>query len=172
MSDKLLYNFSWDLIGDLDIGRPNLGRQTRVEVYRLLQFSLRDVIEKKFGTEAADQVFFEAGHLAGQNIYDQMLKECSNFSELVRQLQSICEDLKIGILRFEESDIEQKVFVMTVAEDLDCSGLPELDYEVCRYDEGFLAGIMERFFKIKFDVKEVNCWCTGDRTCRFKAVPA
>jgi hypothetical protein len=39
------YPFTWDLLGDLDNGRPNLGRSTRVEVYRLMQFCLRDVLE-------------------------------------------------------------------------------------------------------------------------------
>jgi hypothetical protein len=39
------YPFTWDLLGDLDKGRPNLGRSTRVEVYRLMQFCLRDVLE-------------------------------------------------------------------------------------------------------------------------------
>ena len=31
---------------------------------------------------------------------------------------------------------EKGSFVITMSEDLDCSGLPELDYEVCVYDEG------------------------------------
>lgn len=172
MSDKRLYSFSWDLLGDLDKGRPNLGNQARVEVYRLLQFTFRDIIEQKFGTEAADTVFFEAGHLAGQNLYEQMLSRCSDFYEFAKQLQAICEELKIGVLRFEKTDLEHKTFILTVSEDLDCAGLPELDYEVCKYDEGFFAGILEKFFKIKFDVKEVECWCTGDRACRFRATPA
>ena len=33
------YKFSWDLLGDITTGRPNLGNSTRVEVYRLLQFA-------------------------------------------------------------------------------------------------------------------------------------
>jgi predicted hydrocarbon binding protein len=59
--------------------------------------------------------------------------------------------------------------VVTVSEDLDCSGLPLLDHEICVYDEGFLAGILERYTGQHFRVKEVDCWCTGDRTCRFVA---
>ncbi len=172
MSDKRLYRFSWDLLGDLEKGRPNLGNQTRVEVYRLLQFTFRDIIEQKFGTEAADKIFFDAGHLAGQSLYEQMLSQYSDFYEFVKELQNICEELKIGVLRFEQTDLEHKIFILTVSEDLDCSGLPELDYEVCKYDEGFFSGILEKFFKVKFAVKEIDCWCTGDRTCRFKANPA
>jgi predicted hydrocarbon binding protein len=58
---------------------------------------------------------------------------------------------------------------MSISEDLDCSGLPELDYEICVYDEGFIAGLLESFTGERFSVKEVDCWCTGDRTCRFVA---
>jgi len=28
---------------------------------------------------------------------------------------------------------------------------------------------MESFTGKTFEVKEVDCWCTGDRTCRFTA---
>jgi len=80
--------------------------------------------------------------------------------------------LGIGILRVEKADIEKKELILTVSEDLDCSGLPELDYEICTYDEGFIAALLESFSGIKFIVKEVDCWCTGDRTCRFMATSA
>jgi predicted hydrocarbon binding protein len=75
----------------------------------------------------------------------------------------------IGVLRVEEADLENGRLVLTVSEDLDCSGLPELSYEVCTYDEGFIAALLERFSGKKFKVKEIDCWCTGDRTCRFLA---
>ena len=52
------YPFSWDLLGDIQLGRPNLGSYTRIEVYRLMQFTLRDVIEKHFGKQAVDKIFY------------------------------------------------------------------------------------------------------------------
>lgn len=76
----------------------------------------------------------------------------------------------IGILRVEEEDLSNGRLVLTVSEDLDCSGLPELSYEFCTYDEGFIAALLESFTGIRFQVKEIDCWCTGDRTCRFLAV--
>jgi hypothetical protein len=69
----------------------------------------------------------------------------------------------------EKADLATGSFVITVSEDLDCSGLPELEYEICKYDEGFIAALMESFSGKHFRVKEVDCWCTGDRTCRFTA---
>jgi predicted hydrocarbon binding protein len=163
------YEFSWDLLGDIAKGRPNLGHTMRLEVYRLMQYVFRDVIEQHLGTDKTDQVFYEAGKLAGGEFYKNILSEIKDFNVFIKSLQETLRDLGIGILRIEEADMEKGALVLTVSEDLDCSGLPELDYEVCVYDEGFIAGLLESFTGIPFKVKEVDCWCTGDRTCRFTA---
>ncbi|MGI6655340.1 MAG: V4R domain-containing protein [Desulfobulbus sp.] len=163
------YAFSWDLIGDIEVGRPNLGATTRVEVYRLMQFMFRDVLEERFGTETADELFFTAGKKAGFEFYRHFCSGISDLAEFVKELQSVLRELGIGILRVESADEKEGTFVITVSEDLDCSGLPELDYEVCVYDEGFIAGLMESFTGKQFQVREIDCWCTGDRTCRFIA---
>ncbi len=163
------YRFRWELLGDIKLGRPNLGQMTRLEVYRLMQFCFRDVMEQQLGTEKTDQLFYEAGKLAGTEFYRQLLGTTSDFSEFVKQLQQIFREMGIGVLRIEKADLEKGSFVLTVSEDLDCSGLPELDYEICIYDEGFIAALMESFTGKQFKVKEIDCWCTGDRTCRFSA---
>jgi len=163
------YEFSWDLIGDIELGRPNLGPHTRLELYRLMQFTFRDIIERRFGTQVADEVFYEAGKLAGQAFYQHVLRHVADFGDFVRELQRALSEMSVGILRVEKADLEAGQFVLTVSEDLDCSGLPELDYEICIYDEGFIAALMESFTGQQFKVKEVDCWCTGDRTCRFTA---
>ncbi len=163
------YGFSWDLIGDIDLGRPNLGPTTRIEVYRLMQFVFRDVRESDYGTAQTDSLVHEAGKLAGTSFYNKFCSEITDLNDFVRTLQEILRDLGIGIMRVESADEENGSFVITMSEDLDCSGLPELDYEVCVYDEGFIAGLMESFTGKKFKVREVDCWCTGDRTCRFTA---
>lgn len=163
------YRFSWDLIGDIELGRPNLGPTTRIEVYRLMQFVFRDVLEKHYGTAQADALFHEAGKLAGREFYAKFCSNITDLNDFVRTLQEILRELGIGIMRVESADVEKGSFVITMSEDLDCSGLPELDYEVCVYDEGFISGLMESFTGKKFTVREVDCWCTGDRTCRFTA---
>ncbi|MDR3265218.1 MAG: 4-vinyl reductase [Synergistaceae bacterium] len=169
MAEDRKYKFSWDLLGDLEIGRPNLGNVTRVEVYRLMQFTLRDVIESAYGVEAADRLFYEAGKMAGTAVYDHLLKGTEDFGEFVKKLQLVLRDLKIGVLRIESVSSGAEKVVLTVEEDLDCSGLPEMDYEICVYDEGFISGILENFTGKPYSVKEIDCWCTGDRTCRFSA---
>lgn len=64
--------------------------------------------------------------------------------------------LRIGILRIERAEIEKLAFVMTVAEDLDCSGLPVSDEEICTYDEDFIAGLLLAYTGREFSVKEVE----------------
>ncbi|NDY57513.1 4-vinyl reductase [Desulfovibrio sulfodismutans] len=163
------YAFSWDLIGNLDIGRPNLGPTTRLEVYRLMQYAFRDVIERHCGTVKTDTIFYESGYLAGQEFYRKFFTGIKEFGTFISAVQTTLREMGIGIVRVEKADLEKKSFVITVSEDLDCSGLPELDYEVCVYDEGFLAALLDSFTGERFVVKEIDCWCTGDRTCRFTA---
>jgi hypothetical protein len=69
MHTPLKYEFTWKLLGDISEGRPNLGNSSRVEVYRLMQFTLKDIIEKSYGTQEADRIFYEAGRLAGTELY-------------------------------------------------------------------------------------------------------
>lgn len=163
------YEFSWDLLGDIALGRPNLGNNTRLEVYRLMQFCFRDVLEQEFGAEKADAIFYQAGQVAGKAFYEHVLGHITDYNEFVKSLQDALRDMNIGIMRVEKADLQNGQFIITVSEDLDCSGLPELDFEVCKYDEGFIAALMESFTGQPFIVKEIDCWCTGDRTCRFTA---
>jgi len=166
------YEFSWELMGDIMQGRPNLGPNLRLEVYRLMQYAIRDILERHVGTDKTDQIFYEAGKLAGGEFYKNILPNLKDFRSFARELQEKLRVMGIGVLRIEEADMEKGTLVMTVSEDLDCSGLPESGYEVCIYDEGFIAGLLESFTGIPFKVKEVDCWCTGDRTCRFTAEAA
>lgn len=170
MSAERKYAFSWDnSIGNLDIARKSLGPHTRVEVYRLFQFTLRDVLEQHYGTEQSDTLLREAGCLAGQAFFEHFCGGITDLSVLVKTLQDRFKEYGIGILRVEKSDLEKLNFVLTVDEDLDCSGLPDTSDVICVYDEGFIQGILQAFTGKNFQVREVDCWCTGDRTCRFTA---
>ena len=169
MKTSRKYEFSWDLLGDIENGRPNLGNTTRVEVYRLMQFTFRDAIEQIAGTEKTDEIFYLAGKLAGKSFYEKMLVPTQDLNNFVKQLQEALKELGIGILRVETVDMDKGELVLTISEDLDCSGLPELDFELCKYDEGFISALLESFTGMPFMVKEIDCWSTGDRTCRFHA---
>ena len=89
-----------------------------------MQFTLRDILIRDYGPEAANRVFFEAGRSAGREFYKNLVTEKNDFNKFVVELQKLMSDLNIGILRVEKSDPVNMHFVLTVAEDLDCSGLP------------------------------------------------
>jgi len=163
------FKFDWSHLGDIKLGRPNLGPTTNVAVYRLMQYTLRDAAIKHTNVETADRIFYDAGYNAGKALYENMIGEPQGFENLVNQLQQILQDLNIGILRFENSDLNNMTFTLTVDEDLDCSGLPQLDEAVCTYDEGFISGLLSEYTGKNFSTKEVDCWCSGDRVCRFEA---
>jgi len=166
------FRFEWSHLGDIQFGRPNLGNTTTVAVYRLMQYSLRDSAIKHTDPEKAARIFYDAGCTAGKALYENMLGKPESLEEFVARLQAVLLDLRIGILRIEEADPQKLHFTLTVAEDLDCSGLPVMDEAICTYDEGFIAGLLESFFGLPFYAKEVECWCTGGRVCRFEARPA
>lgn len=170
MTQKSKYSFSWDLLGNLGEGRPSLGNKTRLEIYRLMQFCFRDVVEQRLGADETDRIFYDAGYLAGSQFYSNIIGQPESLEDFISKLQAALKDLSVGILRVEEVDLSGDRLVLTVSEDLDCSGLPEQGYEICTYDEGFLAALLESYTGKPFNVKEIDCWCTGDRTCRFLAV--
>jgi predicted hydrocarbon binding protein len=162
-------SFDWNMIGNIGEGRPNLGSTMDVSVYRLMQFTLRDVLIKQFDAETADRIFYEAGEHAGKEFYKELITQKDDFNKFVVELQELLKKLKIGILRVEKSDLENMNFTLTIAEDLDCSGLPASDETICTYDEGFISGLFSEHTGKSFDVEEVDCWCSGDRVCRFEA---
>ena len=164
--------FDWSMIGNISEGRPNLGATMDVAVYRLMQFTLRDVIIQELDVATAERIYYKAGKLAGREFFKQMITQKSDINAFVKELQDLLAHLKIGILRVEEADFEKMQFVLTVAEDLDCSGLPICEETICTYDEGFLSGLLLEFSSKEFVVKEIDCWCSGDRVCRFSVKPA
>jgi predicted hydrocarbon binding protein len=163
-----IHEFKWSNLGDVKEGRGDLGEEMPVLVYRLMQYTMLDELSKAYGHEQANEHFRNAGFLAGTEFAKNVLDLKQDFNPFVANLQKTLQELKIGILRMEAFDSDSGDIVLTVGQDLDCSGLPVTDETVCNYDEGFIAGILEAYTGKKYDVREVDCWANGDRVCRFK----
>jgi len=163
--------FLWNNLGNLAFGRPNLGSKTDVMTYRLMQYTLRSVLEQRFGYEVCRELLKESGKLAGAAYCSEFLDITLEPYAFIAQLSQQLADNGIGILRTEKSNLNKLEFIFTVSEDLDCYGLPITGETVCDYDEGFIQGIMEAYLSKKFIVSEIDCWATGDRTCRFDVKP-
>jgi len=162
-------NFSWDALGDIKEGRGDLGEEMPVIVYRLMQFTMLDVLSKAHGLDQANTYFKDAGFLAGTEFAKNVLDLSVDFDTFIADLQQALETLKIGILRIEVFESDTGKLVLTVEQDLDCSGLPITNENVCSYDEGFIGGILNTYTGKSYDVREIDCWASGDRVCRFNA---
>ena len=160
--------FTWADLGDIKEGRGSLGEEMPVLVYRLMQFTMLDVLTKKYGREQADILLRESGHLAGSEFARNALDLTLDLDNFVSNLQMTLQNLKVGILRIESINNDASEIILTVGEDLDCSGLPITGERVCNYDEGFIAGILEVYTGKPFTVREVDCWADGNRICRFR----
>jgi hypothetical protein len=106
MFTKDNYSFQWSDIGDIALGRPNLGNSTNVAVYRLMQYSLRSILNNHLGSNKSTELFYAAGHLAGREFCENMLDKTMPFTDFIAQLQRRLKELNIGILRIEKTDLE------------------------------------------------------------------
>ena len=169
IKNATIHEFSWANLGDIKEGREDLGEEMPVLVYRLMQFTMLDVLAKEFGPDKADEFFRRAGFLAGSEFAKNLLDLTADLNAFLAQLTKALADQKIGILRMEAFDTETGNLVLTVGQDLDCSGLPITEETVCNYDEGFIAGILNAYTGVDYNVQEIACWSNGDRVCRFNA---
>jgi len=160
--------FLWTDLDNIKEGRSSLGEEMPVMVYRLMQYTLLTVLTNDFGREKANHYLREAGHLAGTEFAKNVLDLSVNFNTFVANLQKTLLDLKVGILRIESVNDDTGEIVLTVGEDLDCSGLPITGESVCDYDEGFIAGILKTYTGKPYTAHEIDCWATGARVCRFE----
>lgn len=168
LTPKSHSTFDWGNLENIKEGRGDLGEEMPVLVYRLMQYTMLDVLSKEFGSVKANDFIRAAGHLAGVEFAKHTLKLDANLGDFIANLQEALQRFKIGILRVEEFNDETGEIILTVGQDLDCSGLPVTDETVCDYDEGFIAGILKTYTGKDYKVKEVDCWASGDRVCRFK----
>lgn len=161
------YDFSWNQLGNVELGRPNLGSQSYVIVHRLFQYTLKAVLQKEYGEEQTRKLLYQAGVVAGKEFCKNLLDTSLPFNKFIAQLHHKLIELAIGILRVEKSDSENLSLIITISEDLDCSGLPVSNTTLCNFDEGMIEGIFSEYTGHSFTVIETDCWSTGDRTCRF-----
>lgn len=160
--------FSWNKLGNIKEGRGDLGEEVPVLVYRLMEYCMNHVLAAEYGTEQANNLFRKAGYLAGSEFAKNVLDLSLDLDAFVAHLQGVLKTEKIGILRVEQLDEQDGTIVLTVAQDLDCSGLPPTNEVVYNYDEGFLSGILEAYTTKRYVVREIDCWASGDRVCRFR----
>jgi predicted hydrocarbon binding protein len=157
-------------LGNIKVGRPNLGEHMPVVVYRFFEMAIMSVLSDEYGKERSEELIRKAGYLAGIHLAERTLDKSLSFADFIAQLQELLAEMRIGILRVESSNLEEGHIVLSVYEDLDCSGLPITHEQICVYDEGLIAGILEYYTGTAFEVREIDCWASGENLCRFEAI--
>ena len=163
--------FDLSQLGDVSLGRQTLGVEMPVSVYRLFQFTMREVLTKRYGEGEMIQSFRISGKLAGQAFAQANLNLALPFDQFVEHLKENLSAAKIGLLELEQIDPVNQTYTFTVRDDLDCSGVPHLGNTLCQYDEGFIAGILYAYTHRDYAVVEIDCWGTGADVCRFEVKP-
>ena len=103
MTDRLPIRFEEYLQYD-ENSRENLGQELPVLVYRMLEYSLKEELCRRFGKETQMEVFRSAGRMAGEYFAKHMLNLAQPLNQFVGELQTRLQELKIGVLRIEEAD--------------------------------------------------------------------
>ncbi len=169
-NDKEL-EFSVGSLGEIKDGRITLGEEMPMSVYRLFQFTMREVLSDKYGEGEMIDVFRSCGKLAGKAFAREHLDLSLAFDEFSKVLHEKLRDYKIGLLNIDSFDEATGKATLTVKEDLDCSGVESRGKTLCNYDEGFIEGILEEYTQRSYTVVEVACWGTGADACRFEVWP-
>ena len=159
--------FSWGRMGDIKAARPTMGEDMKIIVYRLLQQSLMDILVRNIGTVKADHFFIESGRMAGYELAMHNLVLEQSPEDFFKQLSEIIYELKIGIFTLESYNSDTGELSIAIANDLDCSGITSQNKALCKFDEGFLSGLLGAFTGEDYDFREVDCWGQGEGTCRF-----
>ena len=161
----------WDYVAvDAHVVRPVLGNVVTMEAYRLLRYSLGDILAEELGSEKASALLRLAGDRAGTAFFKAFCSKADSLASLARILEEQFAKHGMGLLRIERMREDEQFFSLVVSEDIDCSGLPERGETVCVYSEGFIQGVIRSFTGKPCKVQETECWGTGARLCRFTVV--
>ncbi len=167
MEDTLTYSD----MGDVDLGRTNLGELMPVMVHRQLEFSMREVLEGRYGERETVEIMRDAGKMSGRIFAEGYLDLQAPFDDFIKEFKARLLEQKIGDLHLEEHNSETGLLVLTVTDDLTCSGVSDTRRTLCHYEEGFLAGVMQVYMGKPYTALEVDCWGNGAELCRFRVRP-
>lgn len=157
-----------DELGDLKVGRPNSGDTVSAFSYRLFQVSLRKVLSDMYGEGEMVSLLRTAGKMAGGMFAREYLNTGLELQDFIIELSNKLAELKIGKLKVEQMDLESGTGIITISDDIDCSGMGDCNQTLCQYDEGFIAGILKEFTQKSYTVLETDCWGNGADLCRFE----
>lgn len=160
-----------DELGNIDLGRAEIGTDMPVLVYRLFQLSIRKALNDEYGDGEMINLLRRAGKIAGRTFTRMLLDTSLEFDEFFAQLSQKAHEMQIGLLSLEKFNPETGSIMVSINDDLDCSGMKDTGQTFCQYDEGFISGVLYEYANKNYSVTEIECWGTGATACRFEARP-
>lgn len=157
-----------DALGDLALGRAELGESTSVLAYRLLEVSMRKILSNMYGDGEMMTILHNAGRLSGSMFARELLDFSLPLADFLMDLSEKLSQFKIAQMSVERLDLDTCGAVVTMLDDLDCAGMLSCGQSLCQYDEGFLMGVMKEYTQKNYTVTETDCWGTGASLCRFE----
>ena len=102
-------------IDNIEVARENLGCMMPVAIYRIIQESIKEEIEKRYGLDTTNDILKEAGKTMGVWWAQNLKEEAVAFDVFLSKLQSYFVEAKMGILRLEYSDEMTGELKLTIA---------------------------------------------------------
>jgi len=115
-------------------------------------------------TPDRNKILFRVGVLLGEN-YEPMFEAVDELS-LLKSLAEFWERNDFGKVR--DVEIDGKKISFSVFDCFECKAFPNIGENICKMDEGFFKGILEKKFKKIYDVEEISCLANGDSCCQFE----
>jgi len=134
-----------------------------------MQRKVTEVLMKNLGADKTNEYLRRAGFMAGMEFAKNTLDLNADLNTFTVNMQKALGKMKIGILRMEVFDSDTGDIILSIGEDSSCEKPSAADENMCVYDAGFVAGVLEAYTGKMYDVREVNC-CAGaeKRSCSFK----
>lgn len=160
-------SISRDTIGNIAEGRKHLGEEMPVMVYRLYEYTIKAELSHRYGEKAAKILFCNAGKSVGWAYASHFINQDLPFKEFFKTLKELLRVHKTGILKVETLDDRTEEKLLTRREDVDCSRRSFAGKTHCKYDKGFLSGIICAYKGKEYVVTKMDCWARGLDIYRF-----
>ena len=158
-----------ELIGDTSVGRPTLGDNVPVALFRALRLvGMKEGLDSMVGD--ASTLVYTSGKGVGGNLGNAIIAQTGkDLDKFITAVANQIKSLGVGIMEILVAYIENGYLEIKVNGCVNCSGSPNIGERVCHFESGLISGILEAFVGKTVNVLESKCNCMGEEGCVFEA---
>ncbi len=167
---KKIYRCTATYIGKTSAGKYELTEQIKEDIcinvgdpFNFMRSLFRTM---RYITEAMGIDAKPALRLTGREIGKELAKQIKATApkDLLKELANFWETHRMGHLVLTRAELPYEIVIENCYE---CGGMPDVGTTLCSLDEGLISAILDEKLGVKSTVKELECWGTGYRHCRF-----